>query len=115
MKYIYTLEDGSFGFKDSELNTIKETNVPIDNGTYNKFFELQSQGKQFKIRNINGETFEEIFEEIIPEPVEETPQEPSPIEKLQEENKQLKQDMDDMKQNMQQTIAELTMMIATPQ
>lgn len=114
MKYIFVNEE-NFGFKDPEINEILETDIPISNEIYNKFFELQAQGKQFKIKNLQGKTFEEIFEEVIQEPVEETPQEPSPIEKLENENKQLKKDMEDMKQNMQQTIAELTMMIATPQ
>ncbi|WP_035293758.1 hypothetical protein [Clostridium sp. KNHs214] len=114
MKYIFGSGE-NFGFKDEAINEILETDIPISNEIYNKFFELQSQGKQFKIKNLQGKTFEEIFEEVIPEPIEPLPQEPSPIEKMQAENKQLKQDMDDMKQNMQQTIAELTMMIATPQ
>lgn len=64
-----------------------------------------------KIPNVKvmEDNFSNFFEEI------ETVIEPSPIEKLENENKQLKKDMEDMKQNMQQTIAELTMMIATPQ
>lgn len=80
MKYLFK-NDMSFGFKDPEINTIVETDVLISNEIYNKFFELQAQGKQFKIKNLQGETFKEIFEEIIPEPVE-LPQEPIPQEVL---------------------------------
>lgn len=80
MKYL-SVDKESFGFKDSVINEILETDIPISNEIYNKFFELQSQGKQFKIKNLQGETFKEIFEEIIPEPVE-LPQEPIPQEVL---------------------------------
>lgn len=81
MKYLFTLDE-SFGFKDSDINEILETDIQISNEIYNKFFELQSQGKQFKIKNINGFTFEEIFEEVIPKPVEPGVIEPSSQELL---------------------------------
>lgn len=110
MKYLFK-NDMSFGFKDPEINTIVETDVLISNEIYNKFFELQAQGKQFKIRNINGTTFDEIFEEIIPEPVEPLPQEPSPIEKMQEENAELKKQV----QETQQSMAEIMNLIAMQQ
>lgn len=113
MKYIFVNEDG-FGFKDPEINEILERDVQISDEIYNTFFNLQSDGKQFKIKEINGVTFWDIFEEVIPEPVEQGEVEPSPIEKLQAENLELKKEMENMKQNMQETIAELTMMIASP-
>lgn len=55
----------NFGFKHSKINTINEDDVLISNEVYNKFFELQEQGKQFIVKNKNGVTFEEIFEEVI--------------------------------------------------
>lgn len=81
LKYL-SVDKENFGFKDSVINAIVETDIPISEEIYNKFFELQAQGKQFKIKNIQGATFEEIFEEIIPEPVEPGVIEPSPIELL---------------------------------
>ena len=66
--YYLTTTDKDFGFKHSDANEILETDVEITDENYNKFFELQSAGKQFKVKNINGVTFEEIFEEYIPVP-----------------------------------------------
>lgn len=63
-----SLEGNKFGFKDPDIHEILPTDVQISDEIYNRYFELQSQGKQFKINNINGVTFEEIFEEVIPEP-----------------------------------------------
>lgn len=69
MEY-YVFKDGdSFGFKVKGIHEILETDVEISGEIYNRFFELQNQGKQFKVKNINGSTFEEIFEEVIPEPI----------------------------------------------
>lgn len=55
----------NFGFKHPKINIINEDDVLISNEVYNKFFELQEQGKQFIVKNKNGVTFEEIFEEVI--------------------------------------------------
>ena len=69
MKYIYKIEEGfGFGFKADEINEILDTDVLISDENYNKFFELQSSGKQLKIKDINGVTFDEIFEEVVPIP-----------------------------------------------
>lgn len=76
MKYIFITKNG-FGFKMDGINEILPTDIQISDVVYNRFFELQSQGKQFRIRNINGTTFEEIFEDIIPIPAEPQPQIPS--------------------------------------
>lgn len=86
MKYIF-FENDKFGFKTDEVHEILDTDVSITEENYNKFFELQSQGKQFKIKNIHGITFEEIFEEIMPESVS---KEPSELEKLKQENIEIK-------------------------
>ncbi len=98
LKYIFINNDGTFGFKDKEINTILETDILISDDIYNKFFEMQSQGKYFRIKNLQGITFEEIFEEVIPEPI--LPAEPSEIDKLKTEN-----------ESMKQSIAELTMLV----
>ncbi|HDK7166260.1 TPA: hypothetical protein PTV44_000064 [Clostridium botulinum] len=44
--------------------------------------EEQSLCKQFRIKNIEGKTFEEIFQDVIPEPSDTIPVELSLIEKL---------------------------------
>lgn len=66
MKYISISENNDICFKDDDINIITKTDTPISYEIYNMFFEQQSIGKQFKIKDIDGETFEEIFEEYQP-------------------------------------------------
>lgn len=66
--YIYKTETG-FGFTDIPMDGV----VPISQENYNRFFREQSQGKQFKLKDINSSVFKEIFEEYIPEVVETEP------------------------------------------
>lgn len=62
---MYLSGDGvSFSFKHDRINKINENDVLIEDEIYNKFFKMQSEGKQFRVKNKNGITFEEIFEEI---------------------------------------------------
>lgn len=70
------------GFKHPNMNEILSTDVEISDEMYNKRIELESQGKMFKIKDINGATFEEIFEEYT---IESEPTAPSEIEVLQEQ------------------------------
>jgi hypothetical protein len=63
MKYISISETNDICFKDDEINIIFDTDKSISDKTYSMFFEQQSMGKQFRIKNIKGTTFEEIFEE----------------------------------------------------
>lgn len=53
-----------FGFKHPAINEITNDDVKISNEIYCRFFEEQKQGKQYKVKNKLGKTFEEIFEEI---------------------------------------------------
>lgn len=69
MKYIF-VDGKNFGFKTDEIHEITETDKQISDEIYNKFFELQSQGKQFKIKDIHSAIFNEIFEEVIPAPIQ---------------------------------------------
>ena len=62
MYYITICEDG-FGFKVPDIHIITDKDKYISDEIYNRFFEEQSQGKSFRIKDINGSTFEEIFEE----------------------------------------------------
>lgn len=54
----------NFGFKHPKINKINENDVLIADEIYNEFFVMQSQGKQFRVKNKNGVTFEEVFEEV---------------------------------------------------
>lgn len=53
-----------FGFKHPKINEILPDDIEISDEIYNRFFEEQEQGKQFKVVNKQGATFEEIFEEV---------------------------------------------------
>ena len=65
--YYIRIENEEFGFVVDGIHTILETDIKISDEDYNKFFELQSQGKQFRVKDINGSTLFEILEEYIPE------------------------------------------------
>ncbi len=65
MYYITMCEDG-FGFKVPDIHIITEEDKYISDEIYNRFFEEQTQGKSLRLKNIDGETFEEIFEEYQP-------------------------------------------------
>lgn len=66
MKFITTNDLNEVCFKDDGINIITDEDVSISDEIYAVFFEQQSIGKQFKIRNLKGTTFEEIFEEYQP-------------------------------------------------
>ena len=100
--YLYVYTD-NFGFKDPKINEILEDDIEISEEVYNKFFEEQAKGKQFEIKNKHGKTFEEIFEEIKLEPIDEVT-EPSPIEKL-------KKEIEEQKKRSEKAIMELTNLI----
>lgn len=66
MKFIATNELNEICFKDDSINIITDTDKLISDEIYYMFFEQQSMGKQFKIKDLQGVTFEEIFEEYQP-------------------------------------------------
>lgn len=72
MYYIFQTEN-DFGFKCDEIHEIAETDVVISNDIHQHFLDEQAQGKIFVIKNLNGTTFDEIFEEVVE--FVETPQE----------------------------------------
>lgn len=79
-KYIRLIDDG-FGFVVDGIHKIMEQDKPISEENYNKFFEEQSLGKQFKIKDVNANSFEEIFEEIAIE-VDNSPKPPTEEERI---------------------------------
>lgn len=66
MKFIAISDLNEICFKDDSINIITDEDVLISDEIYAMFFEQQTMGKQFKIKNLKGETFEEIFEEYQP-------------------------------------------------
>lgn len=69
--YYLRLENNSFGFVKEGIHEINYSDIIISPEDYNSFFELQSQGKQFKLKeNITGNTLFDYIEEYIPEPIE---------------------------------------------
>lgn len=71
MGYIKLLENGEFllvNYKD-----LYEDMIEINEEITTKYFEYIKIGKAFSIKDINGETFEDIFEEIVPLPIVEIP------------------------------------------
>ena len=63
MKFITTNDLNEVCFKDDSINIITDEDILISDKIYAMFFEQQSIGKQFKVKNLKGDTFEEIFEE----------------------------------------------------
>ena len=66
MKFITINDLNEICFKDDDINIITDRDQPISDEIYAMFFEQQSMGKQFKIKDLQGTTFEEIFEEYQP-------------------------------------------------
>ena len=90
MKFIAISDLNEICFKDDSINIITDTDRPISDEIYAMFFEQQSMGKQFKIKDFQGATFEEIFEEYLPtndaleeQPISETDELKQRIAKLE--------------------------------
>ncbi len=84
-KYYVRVQEDNFGFVVDGIHTIDEaTDHEITPEDYDRFFELQGEGKQFRIKDIaTGESLFDLIEEYTPEPL---PQQPaSELELLQEE------------------------------
>jgi hypothetical protein len=72
-KYYLRVEDnGGFGFVLEGIHDIKKSDIKITNEDYDKFFKLQSSGKQFRLKdNISPEAgLFGYIEEFTPEPIE---------------------------------------------
>lgn len=67
------LEGNTFGFIIEDINEIKETDIKITTDDYNRFFELQSKGRQFRIKdNAAGAELFDYIEEYIQDIVVDT-------------------------------------------
>ena len=80
--YYITICEGSFGFKVPDIHIITDEDKPISDEIYNRFFEEQAQGKSLRLKDINGTTFEEIFEEY--QPINDDEQSLSEIDELKQ-------------------------------
>ena len=64
------IENNNFGFVTKEIHEIIETDILITNEDYDTFFEMQSQGKQFKLKETpTGTGLFDYIEEYAPEVV----------------------------------------------
>lgn len=54
----------NFTFKHIKIHVISSDDVLISDEIYHHFFDMQELGKQYKLKNKNGSTFEDIFEEV---------------------------------------------------
>lgn len=83
-QYYLRIEDEGFGFVVEGIHDILYSDIPITTEDYNRFFELQSEGKQFRITGApTGVGLFDYVEEYTPDPGPPLP--PSRIELLQEQ------------------------------
>ena len=81
MKYYFRrVSEFEFGFGIEGITDVLPTDIPIPEKDYQRFFELQGEGKQFKVKaNPTGESLFDLIEEFTPEPIL---QGPTPEERL---------------------------------
>ena len=72
VQYYIRIQEQKFGFiVDGIHDILPDVDHAITNEDYNKFFELQSEGKQFRVKEVaTGETLFDLIEEYVPEPIE---------------------------------------------
>lgn len=76
IKHYLRIENNTFGFLLRGYNEIKKTDIELTTSEYDKFFELQREGKQFRLKKTpTGTGLFDYIEEYIPEPVPSTPTE----------------------------------------
>lgn len=61
------IENDSFCFIVEGIHIIKETDIKLTQEEYDRFFELQSDGKQFKLKKEpTGQSLFDLLEELEP-------------------------------------------------
>lgn len=65
MFIVNPMENGEFFLSDTKEGF--EVSKELTEEVYNELEANRNQGKVYKLKNINGTTFEEMFEEYIPE------------------------------------------------
>ena len=83
--YYVRIRENKFGFIVEGIHEIDETtDYAVTQEDYDRFFELQSKGKQFRVKDVpTGEGLFDLIDEYVPEPLPPVP--PSDMELLQEE------------------------------
>jgi len=72
-RYYLRIVNNDFGFRLEEENDIIESDIEITKSDYDIFFYLQSQGKQFRLKEIaTGNTLFDYVEEYVPEVIIDT-------------------------------------------
>lgn len=85
-RYYIRINGQEFGFLVDGIHDIDEKiDCEVTQEDYDRFFELQSEGKQFRLKEVaTGETLFDLIEEYIPS-ADNTARPPSQLELLQEE------------------------------
>ena len=70
--YYVRIQEQKFGFIVKGIHDIDETiDHAVTQEEYDMFFKLQSEGKQFRVKEApTGETLFDLIEEYTPEPIE---------------------------------------------
>ena len=92
--YYLNIENGVFSFLTDEIHDISESDIPISLEDYDEFFKKQSDGVQFKLKDVIEEDAVGLFdyvEEVPHETNEDDPQEA--LEDLRAEYEMLMQRM----------------------
>lgn len=80
--YLRKLGNSNFSFVVENMHEIITSDIEIKTEDYNNFLELQSQGKQFKSKEVaTGESLFDYIEEYVPE-IADTPRVPSVEERM---------------------------------
>ncbi len=67
------IKDNEHGEFIITSDNVYKNSIELGEGIFLKYIENVNQGKGYKLVDINGETFEEIFEEIVPIPIVDVP------------------------------------------
>ncbi len=67
------ITDNEYGEFIIISDNVYKNSIELGEGIFLKYIENVNQGKSYKLVDINGETFEEIFEEIMPIPIVKVP------------------------------------------
>ena len=67
--YYLNIEDSVFSFLTDEIHDISESDIPISSEEYDEFFERQSEGVQFKLRDEIPEDAKGLFDYVEEMPI----------------------------------------------
>lgn len=88
--YLLIIEDDNFGFTIlEEKRELLDNEFEISKEEYSRFFQLQSDGKQFRVKSEIDQA-KDLFDYIEEREVDESDANISPIQILEDENKKLK-------------------------